>query len=266
MCLAVLRLKEMQTETWKWQFEGANVRSSAREQAWASAAALLSAEWLEAWESPETWREFSKSETARELRKANVWGGAFNEWGEKLQAEGLRTAFIARAEGAANTQDAVKLLQVHRPRPQRAQVLGTEVYDYYDTFFTPLPRALGVSLSLVWRDGVLPELQWMAHFEAVPRRLSTPEALAISGVSAQQLQEAAFLSTWVMGWLRESARVAGLEVERVELEWALSPSGDLFLSRPVSFDRLRITPELDVNHEKLGHDQLSPVAQEPATH
>lgn len=58
------------------------------------AMAILSAYWFEKLESPELWREFSKSKEALGLRKGNRIGSIFNEIGEELQKQGLKTHYL----------------------------------------------------------------------------------------------------------------------------------------------------------------------------
>src|SRR6185437_2052522 len=53
--------------------------------------AVIASDWFEKLARAETWREFSKSSDALSLRRANRFGAAFNELGEVLQSEGMRT-------------------------------------------------------------------------------------------------------------------------------------------------------------------------------
>src|SRR3954469_16323481 len=63
------------------------------------ALAVLAADWFERLEKPETWREFSRSPEALGLRKGNRFGAAFNEVGEELQTQGLRTHYLGAVHG-----------------------------------------------------------------------------------------------------------------------------------------------------------------------
>jgi phosphoribosylaminoimidazole-succinocarboxamide synthase len=123
--------------------------------------AIIAADWFEKLESAETWKEFSKSPTALALRKGNRFGSAFNELGEVLQREGLRTHYlgVVTAGNAApyisslkeqNTpfrQIAVK--QVSVVKPYGAQVMGRSVFDYTHTRNASSPRL--VPLEVVFR-------------------------------------------------------------------------------------------------------------------
>lgn len=245
------------------------------------ALATLSASWMQEWEEPATWSEFSRSETALALRRGNRFGSEFNEWGEKLQKDGLRTHLLGVIpEGAALDSAPQKLkaptrrmavLEVGVPRPQSARVWNREVFDYRDALLSGLPRL--VPLEVVFRfaapvgsslpkrveqdpeyleklgfGGVsakgpwdFPVIELFTKLETTDRVLSNSEALLMSGLSGAQFQQMLFQTAWVAGWVRERCRAQGLELLDGKLEWALSPSGELFLVDAIGPDELRIT-------------------------
>ena len=61
--------------------------------------AMIAADWFEKLERADTWKEFSKSQDALALRSGNRFGSAFNELGEQLQKEGLRTHYLGVPSG-----------------------------------------------------------------------------------------------------------------------------------------------------------------------
>lgn len=128
--------------------------------------AIIAADWFEKLESVETWKEFSKSPTALALRKGNRFGSAFNEVGEVLQREGLRTHYLGvvssgaqvsslpvylaaclKEQNAPFRQIAVK--QVSVVKPDVAPVMGRSVFDYTRTRASSSPRL--VPLEVVFR-------------------------------------------------------------------------------------------------------------------
>jgi phosphoribosylaminoimidazole-succinocarboxamide synthase len=128
------------------------------------ALALIAADWFEKIENPETWKEFSKSPSALSLRKGNRFGAEFNELGEIIQAEGIRTHYLGvvtgnaisgsqvsvqslKEVGAPFNQIAVKPVSVVHPRV--SQVLGRGVSDYTATRSAPAPRL--IPLEVVFR-------------------------------------------------------------------------------------------------------------------
>lgn len=130
------------------------------------ALAVLAADWFERLESPEQWKEFSKSPAALSLRKGNRFGAAFNELGERLQARGLRTHFlgtlpalpektdvtpvpIAQAARANAPFRHLVVRQVSVVKPDNATVLGRSIPDYSKTRISPPPRL--VPLEVVFR-------------------------------------------------------------------------------------------------------------------
>lgn len=139
------------------------------------ALAVLAADFFERIEKPDTWREFSKSSVALALRKANRFGAAFNELGEVLQAEGLRTHYIGvlseldqKARSCATASDGLveiqpKLIQdmgktpfrrviaqqMAVVRPEVKTVFGRTVPDYQVTRNAAAPKL--IPLEVVFR-------------------------------------------------------------------------------------------------------------------
>jgi phosphoribosylaminoimidazole-succinocarboxamide synthase len=132
------------------------------------ALAIIAAEWFERFASAEFWREFSKSGDALELRKGNRFGSGFNEVGEELQKNGLRThyqgalAALPASEGEEIRPQAISAMsapfsrlavrQVSVTRPVEAVLLGRSVPDYLGTRQSPAPRL--IPLEVVFRFGV----------------------------------------------------------------------------------------------------------------
>ncbi len=128
------------------------------------ALALLAAEWFEKMERADTWREFSKTKEALELRKGNRFGATFNEIGEKLQSEGLRTHYLGSMPPewqAENCLAPKPLAEINRPirhvavrhvtavKPTYGTALARAIPDYSATRMSPLPRL--VPLEIVFR-------------------------------------------------------------------------------------------------------------------
>src|SRR6185312_16045357 len=69
--------------------------------------------------------------------------------------------------------------------------------------------------------------------------LSFGEAVAISGITPEYLQEILFRTAWVAGWVKSVCTRAGLELADGKLEWALDRDG-LVLVDAIGPDELRI--------------------------
>lgn len=120
------------------------------------ALALMTADFMEKLERPETWKEFSKSPEALGLRKSNRFGGLFNEVGEELQSLGLRTYLMGALESAPASREVfpkstdqlrapirhLATLPVSVVKPRMSSVLGRTLPDYYPTRTSPLPRLI----------------------------------------------------------------------------------------------------------------------------
>ncbi len=258
------------------------------------ALAVLAADFFEKMEMPEIWRDYSKSSGALTLRKANRFGSIFNELGEELQTQGLRTHYLgvseSRAEHLPGALPGVlkevprRLSQMTRPfrclavrqvsvvKPSWVSILGRTLPDYYLTRQSPAPRL--VPLEVVFRFSCseksslleraskdptylaslgFPELkaevgaQWnfpvvelFTKLESSDRPVPLSEALAISGLSASQLQEVLLKTVWVAGLLQFWFSRAGLELADGKLEWAISPEGHCFLVDAIGPDELRL--------------------------
>ncbi|MEO5971435.1 MAG: phosphoribosylaminoimidazolesuccinocarboxamide synthase [Bdellovibrionia bacterium] len=162
--------------------------------------------------------------------------------------------------------------QVSAVKPNLTSVLGRSLPDYYPTRTSPLPRL--VPLEVVFRmscpegsslfDRVnrdsgymaslgfpdvqvnssarwdFPVLELFTKLESTDRPVSLPEALAISGLSAGQLQEVLLKTAWVAGLLKYWCAKLGLELADGKLEWALGEDGKCFLVDAIGPDELRI--------------------------
>jgi phosphoribosylaminoimidazole-succinocarboxamide synthase len=253
------------------------------------ALAVLAADFFEKLETPEIWKEFSRSPGALSLRKANRFGSSFNEIGEDLQASGLRTHYIGALEKLGNEVytgevtphrlsqmtcpfKRIAVRQVSVVKPAMMNVLGRAVPDYGGTRRSNAPRL--IPLEVVFRFGCsekssilerferdpnylasighpeakafvgakweFPVLELFTKLETSDRALSLSEALAISGLSAPQLQETLLKTAWVAGLLRFLFSKIGVELEDGKLEWAVSETGDCFLVDAIGPDELRI--------------------------
>ena len=166
--------------------------------------------------------------------------------------------------------------QVSAVKPNLTSVLGRSLPDYYPTRTSPLPRLVPLEvvfrlscpegsslLERVSRDpGYLaslgfpgsfpgeqvdsstrwdfPILELFTKLESTDRPVSLPEALAISGLSAGQLQEVLLKTAWVAGLLKYWFAKLGLELADGKLEWALGVDGKCFLVDAIGPDELRI--------------------------
>lgn len=122
------------------------------------ALAVLAADFFEKLEKPETWKEFSKTSGALALRKANRFGAIFNELGEELQAEGLRTHYLGVLKNETQLISSSETLEPFRKfavkpvsvvKPHLASVLGRVLPDYFPTRASEPPRL--VPLEVIFR-------------------------------------------------------------------------------------------------------------------
>jgi len=249
------------------------------------ALAILAADIFEKLEKPDTWKEFSRSPVALALRKSNRFGGIFNELGEELQSEGLRTHYLGVLDSApaGALVQPKKLAQVHEPfrrlvvrqvsviKPTLTSVLGRTLPDYYPTRSASLPKLVplevvfrfscpegssllkrvekdaGYLASLGFSGRLFPGVTWdfpvlevFTKLEATDRPLALSEALAISGLSATQLQEVLLKTAWVGGLLRFWFLKLGIELCDGKLEWGLGEDGKSFLVDAIGPDELRL--------------------------
>ena len=253
------------------------------------ALAVLAAEIFERLEKPEAWKEYSKTLEALALRKGNRFGSVFNEVGEALQSEGLKTHYMGVVDTPLKSHEieAKRLNTVAAPlrrlavrevsvvKPALTSVLGRTLPDYYPTRMSKPPRL--VPLEVVFRFGVpegssllgrvardpsymatlgfsdvkveagakwnFPILEFFTKLEATDRPVSLPEALAISGLSAKQLQDVLLKTAWVSGILKYWFGKIGLELEDGKLEWGISESGECFLVDAIGPDELRLSKQ-----------------------
>ncbi|MCC7440835.1 MAG: phosphoribosylamine--glycine ligase, partial [Bdellovibrionales bacterium] len=85
-----------------------------------------------------------------------------------------------------------------------------------------------------------PVLELFTKLEPTDRPVTQGEALAITGLSAEQLQTLLLKTAWVAGYLRYRFRIAGLELADGKLEWGLDADGELLLVDAIGPDELRI--------------------------
>lgn len=155
------------------------------------ALARLATHWLGELEKPECWQAFSRSPAAQSLRRASRFGAAFNELGEKLQAEGLRTHLLSGAAAAPFpvklpielTDSQLLVREVAVARPEVRRVLGREVYDYSRAVSAPgAPRL--VPLEVVFRFSVPEGSSLIGRVQRNPDYLASigfPGAVAVRG-------------------------------------------------------------------------------------
>jgi phosphoribosylaminoimidazole-succinocarboxamide synthase len=159
------------------------------------ALAIIAADWFEKLESAETWREFSKSPSALALRKGNRFGAAFNELGELLQRDGIRTHYLGVLSTpqaiSGNTVSIQRCTQVGTPfkqiavkpvsvvKPAVTQVLGRNVSDYSGTRAAPAPRL--IPLEVVFRFGCPPGSSLIERVAKDPQYLAS---IGYSGLHA----------------------------------------------------------------------------------
>lgn len=251
-----------------------------------AALATLAASLFERISNPEEWKEFSKSQPAFQLRKHNPYGARFNEWGETLQAKGLKTHYMGALAANVKTSDVndasvlpLKLLpgptqrlvvqQVHVVPPKTATVLDKTVQDYSATRSAPAPRLIPIEFvfrfscpagsSLLKRAHEEPRainlqdqevsagnkfefplLELFTKLESTDRLISTTEAIAISGLTAQQLETVLFQTVWVAGFLKRLFNDLGLELADGKLEWGISEKGEVVLVDAIGPDEMRI--------------------------
>lgn len=107
--------------------------------------------------------------------------------------------------------------------------------------FAHLSPAQGAAL-MTGEAWSFPLLELFTKLEPSDRPVNLTEGLAISGLSARELQQLLFRTAWVAGFLRWRAARAGLELADGKLEWALTENG-LELVDAIGPDELRILKE-----------------------
>lgn len=227
----------------------------------AEALTILASEIFERLEKPETWKEFSRTAGALALRKFNRFGSAFNEIGEELQAEGLRTHYLGVLDALSLKQEVepkrisecketvrrMVVRQVSVIKPTLTQLMGRTISDYEPTRRAAVPRL--IPLEVAFRFGIppgqvdFPVLELFTKLEHTDRPVDLAEALAISGVTAKQLQEMLLKSAWVAGALKAWSGRLGFDLADGKLEWALGEDGKVFLVDAIGLDELNLLRE-----------------------
>ncbi len=234
------------------------------------ALARLASYWLSELERPAAWQDLSRTSTALALRRGARQGGVFNDLGERLQAEGLRTHLLPSLPNMPDNQLLVRAVEVRKPAV--SSVLGREVYDYSVLHSVAPPRLIplevifrfsmpeGSSLSgrvranpdyltsigFVGASAVLgsrwdfPVLEMFTKLENSDRVLGLQEASLISGISCARLEEMLLMTAWVAGFLRERAERIGVELADGKFEWALDEKGGLMLVDAIGPDEVRL--------------------------
>jgi len=166
---------------------------------------------------------------------------------------------------------AVQLVSVVRPAV--TSVLGRNLSDYHPTRQAPAPRLIPLEvvfrfscpqgsslLERVKRDpGYLaaigfaewkleegaqswdfPVIELFTKLESTDRPVGLSEALAISGLSAPQLQEMLLKTAWAAGFIKWLCAKGGLELADGKLEWALTENGQCMLVDAIGPDELRL--------------------------
>ena len=201
----------------------------------------------------------------------------FNELGEKLQNTGLRTHYLGIFDGEdfppgaipskqlstaqEKLQDKIRYLVVKHVdviRPQFKKILGRMVPDYQEYRAAKGPKL--VPLEVVFRFSAppgsslfdrmpglqpgtefeFPILELFTKLEPSDRFVSFSEALSLTGLKTELLQELMLRTAWVAGFLKSLTRKAGLELADGKLEWGLTESGELMLVDAIGPDELRL--------------------------
>lgn len=176
---------------------------------------LMSAYFFELVERPEIWKEFSKSGEALDLRKGvseliapslnesaslrSSLSAIFNEVGERLQREGLKTHYLGliKDEDSATTirlsecQELTRMLAV-KPidvvRPDESTVLGKSVMDYRGVRAAASSSASTlIPLEVIFRFGCPSGSSLLKRVEDNPdywNTLPVPRSLSKTGVQA----------------------------------------------------------------------------------
>jgi len=85
-----------------------------------------------------------------------------------------------------------------------------------------------------------PILELFTKLEKEDRVVSFTEALAISGISSQQLEKILMKTAWVAGWLKAEMDRCGLELADGKLEWGMDEKGESFLVDAIGPDEMRL--------------------------
>ncbi len=157
-------------------------------------------------------------------------------------------------------------------KPLLTSVLGRTLPDYYLTRTALCPRL--IPLEVVFRLGCptgssllervvqipdylaslgfpeitihsgghwdFPLLEFFTKLESTDRPVSLSESLAISGLSAQQIQDILLKTAWVAGLLKSWFLRLDISLEDGKLEWAITQEGQCFLVDAIGPDELRL--------------------------
>ncbi|MBL7714722.1 MAG: hypothetical protein JNL01_04585 [Bdellovibrionales bacterium] len=279
-----------------------------------SALAVFAAAFFERLQLATTWKDFSKDPAAQTLRKANRFGSDFNEIGEILQRDGLKTHYVGLVPDAvvnqislAGSQGSIPVKpltlsqwknpafeagpsnprlmlvrEVEVNRPRWVKVMGREIPDYRaGVKSTGSGKPTLIPLEVVFRFSCpegssliervkqdpeylsqrgfadwkieaatgggswdFPLIELFTKLETSDRPVSLTEALAISGLSAQSLQEMMMRTAWVAGWMRSVFAKKGITLADGKLEWAIqvpkNGKPELILVDAIGPDELRL--------------------------
>ena len=164
------------------------------------------------------------------------------------------------------------LIPVSAVKPKITSVLGRTLPDYYPTRTSVLPRLIPFSVSFrfgcpagspliervaqdpnylaslgfahlkaeVGQRWDFPLLELFTQLESSDRPVLFAEALALSGISAGQLQDVLLKTAWISALLKYLCAKRGFELAEGKLEWALSADGKCFLVDLIGPDELCI--------------------------
>lgn len=169
---------------------------------------------------------------------------------------------------------AIAVREIQVARPTLKPVLGRAVLDYQPTRTARAPRLVPLEVVFRWgcpdgsslpavaaRDAgywnalilpagqpvpragdtfAFPVVELFTKLESADRRLTLTEALAISGVSAEQLEQVLVRTLWVSGFLKWEFSRRGITLEDGKLEWGLGARGEIFLVDAIGPDELRL--------------------------
>jgi phosphoribosylamine---glycine ligase len=188
--------------------------------------------------------------------------------------EALRIQKLGRLETPFSV---MAVRQVNIAKPEQKQILGRSVLDYQPTLQAKAPKL--VPLEVVFRFSLpegssflkrvernpsyldelaipaelkesgkigsdshfeFPILELFTKLEDKDRPVSFTEALNMSGISAESLEEILFRTAWVAAYLKNRFSQVGLELADGKLEWAVDEEGKPFLVDSIGPDELRI--------------------------
>ena len=204
----------------RWKYRASNPASVLKAQAQAAIHTLL----VSLLKQPSVWREFSRSPEALALRKNCRMGASFNELGESLQLDGMRTSDLGpiREEGTE-----IWVQNFFDPAPASVQILGQTLQDYSAVRLAPLPRLLPFQVSFECAPSGGVEWKILSRIDGMP--LSLSETLAISGVPSAILEAVVFRTLWSVAFMGFILKRAGIELRGGGLTWGLDSQGGVSL-------------------------------------